>query len=941
MYDIMVAMDRMYDFLIPIQYVCMIVLAVEGWIVFRKSTSKVHLYLFFSIIVNLVNSAGYLFELKAHSSEAYLTALKMSYLGRVWVAFSLFLFVNELCGIKVPNAAKICLALFHVGTYISVLTIRKNDLFYKDVSFIYIDGYIRMMRTSGIVHIMQSISVALYIVYVLTVLIMTLHKTSNKRTRKCLATVMISMITQAVFAVFQIFVKTPITYIYDLTMPGFAIGTLIMLVAILRFDLLGTKEIAREFMIDRLSESIIAVDIYGDVQYFNEPAKKLFPQLQMLSKSVPAEVTDAISTGSTLNINDHIYKPEETELTRDGDSFGKLYALVDETEHYRYMEVLEEQKMLADSANQAKSAFLANMSHDIRTPINAVLGMNEMILRECDDSDILGYSEKIRSAGNTLLGLINDILDFSKIEAGKLDIIPVDYDLTSVLNDLVNMIQPRAEAKGLAFETRLDGNIPKMLHGDEIRIKQIITNILTNAVKYTEKGTVTFAVTYENNSENSILLKVSVADTGIGIKSEDIPKLFSAFDRIEEERNRSIEGTGLGMSITKRLLAMMNSKLEVTSEYGKGSTFSFAIEQQVISPEPVGDFEEALRRSLANRKKYREKFTAPDAHILVVDDTPMNLEVFVSLLKKTLVRIDTAASGAECLALAAKEKYDVIFLDHMMPDKNGIETLNEMKALPGCPNIDTPTVCLTANAVSGARETYLNAGFDDYLTKPVEPEKLEDMLIKYLPEEKLLAAASADSSTAENQSVIPGFVRSCEEINVKQGIRHCGGEEIYLEALTTYAASLSDNTDNIDALRSCGDIENFTIKVHALKSTSRVIGAMRLGDLAENLEAAGHINDTGFIAAHTDELITRCRRLCEELAPLLDSSDKPMISDEELREAFNIIREFLFVSDFDSALQIIGELSEYSFPEDEKQRCEALKKAASEFDYDEINRIIT
>ena len=929
----------MYTILLTIQCINILALFIECVAVFRSRKTELHSYLFLSCAALLINNLGYLLELEARTVEAYTTALRLSYAGRIWIALFLFLFTAELCGRKLPAAAKYAFIAIHAGIYISVLTLDRNDLFYTNYEFTSNGQFPQFTHGNGILHKVFTIMQLAYIIAGMTMLFVSLYNEKSKAAKKRVLMVIFAVIAESAFYVVQISdIFAEITQFYDITMIGYSIGTIFMFVAIIRCDLLGTSEIAREFMIDRLSEGIIAVDNDGIVRYFNEPAKRLYPELKMLSEKIPPEVINAVRDSENITLDEHIYKVEQNPLMRGGESFGTLYALVDETEHIRYMQELEKQKNRADSANQAKSAFLANMSHDIRTPINAVLGMNEMILRECDDSDILGYSEKIRSSGNTLLGLINDILDFSKIEAGKLDIIPVDYDLTSVLNDLVSMIQLRAEAKGLTLETRFDGNIPKLLHGDEIRIKQIVTNILTNAVKYTEKGSVTFALTYEKLSEESILLKVSVSDTGIGIKQEDIPKLFSAFDRIEEERNRSIEGTGLGMSITQRLLAMMGSRLEVASEYGKGSEFSFAIEQKVISYEPVGDFEEALRRSIANRKKYREKFTAPDAHILVVDDTLMNLEVFVNLLKKTLVRIDTAASGSECIALAAKKKYDVIFLDHMMPDKNGIETLKELRALSDSPNADTPAICLTANAVSGARETYLNAGFDDYLTKPVEPEKLEDMLIKYLPEEKLQAAA--DNDAAGKQSTIPNCVRSADEINVKHGIRHCGDEDIYLETLMTYAESLGDNADSAEAFLRCGDIENFTIKVHAMKSTSRMVGALRLGDLAENLEAAGHISDTAFITAHIDEFLARCRRLAEQLSPLLKGDGLPLIPDDELHEAFTLIREFLSVSDYDIALQVIDDLRKYSYPEDEKQRCEALKKAAMEFDYEKMNEIM-
>ncbi len=391
------------------------------------------------------------------------------------------------------------------------------------------------------------------------------------------------------------------------------------------------------------------------------------------------------------------------------------------------------------AASEAKSSFLSNMSHEIRTPINAVLGMNEMILRECDDNNILAYSESIRTAGNTLLGLINDILDFSKIEAGKMEIIPVDYDLSSVINDLVNMIKTRAEDKGLVLVLDMDRKLPKFLHGDEVRIKQIITNILTNAVKYTEKGTITFGIGFEKirDDTDSIILDVYVKDTGIGIKKEDMKKLFSEFERIDEERNRNVEGTGLGMNITKSLLEMMGSSLKAESIYELGSKFSFRLKQRVVKWEELGDYEAAYRASLGKREKYKETFTAPGAEVLVVDDTPMNLTVFKNLLKKTKVKIDTAESGDEGLHMAYDKKYDIIFLDHMMPQKDGIQTLHELRSRPKDPNLNTPVVCLTANAISGAREQYLSEGFDDYLTKPIDPARLEEMLKHYLPPDKV------------------------------------------------------------------------------------------------------------------------------------------------------------------------------------------------------------
>ncbi len=394
----------------------------------------------------------------------------------------------------------------------------------------------------------------------------------------------------------------------------------------------------------------------------------------------------------------------------------------------------------AFAESKAKSDFLSSMSHEIRTPINAVLGMNEMILRESGETNILAYSENIKASGNMLLGLINDILDFSKIESGKIEIVPVNYDLSSLVNDLAVMIKARAEAKNLKILFEINQQTPKKLHGDEVRIKQVITNILTNAVKYTKKGSVTLCIDYEDLAEEPgyMMLNVSVKDTGIGIKQEDMAKLFAEYERIEEKRNRNVEGTGLGMSITQRLLELMGSELKVESTYGVGSNFFFSLKQKVVAREPLGDFESAYQEMLKKHKQYKEKFRAPEAEVLVVDDNSMNILVFRNLLKQTQMKIDTADSGVNALALTMKKKYDIIFLDHMMPGKDGIETLQELKQEKMNLNLDTPVICLTANAISGVKEEYLEAGFDDYLCKPVDPGKLEEMLISYLPKEKIL-----------------------------------------------------------------------------------------------------------------------------------------------------------------------------------------------------------
>ncbi|MGN0438871.1 MAG: response regulator [Lachnospiraceae bacterium] len=392
-----------------------------------------------------------------------------------------------------------------------------------------------------------------------------------------------------------------------------------------------------------------------------------------------------------------------------------------------------EARRLADESNQSKSMFLSNLSHEIRTPINAVLGLDEMIIRESNEENIKDYAQDIRSSGKTLLSLVNDVLDISKIEAGKLELVKVDYDVSSFINDIVNMISGKVYDKGLSFQLEIKDDIPHLLYGDEIRIKQIIMNLLSNAVKYTNMGEVKLCMSCQKMDDEHIMLSVMVRDTGKGIKKEDMDKLFAPFERIEEQQNRNIEGTGLGMSITKQLLALMDSQLVVESVYGLGSDFSFEIIQTVRDWSPIGDYQKAYQKLKKQEGTYKEFFKAPDAKILVVDDTPLNIKVFKGLLKKTEVQIDEAYSGKDGIKMAEKEAYDILFIDHMMPDIDGIETLKRIKQAGGV-NANKPMIALTANAVSGSREMYLKEGFAEYITKPIEADKLEKTIIRFLPE---------------------------------------------------------------------------------------------------------------------------------------------------------------------------------------------------------------
>ena len=1314
----------MYQLILTVQGISIVILFLECRVVFRNWTSALHAYLFLGCASALVNNAGYFLELMAHTEGAYFRALRLSYFGRVWTAFALLLVIAELVKLKIPRTAKIAFALINAVTYIVVFTTKSTGLYFKNTHFAMAGRFPEFQRENGVWYYFWAAMLIFYIAFGLFALFAAMRKVENSSAKKRLLIVILAMLTEGAFFIIEMLKLLPLTEIYNVTMLGYPISTLFMFVAIFYYSPLDVKTLARQYAVDQLSEAIIVVDAHGTLSYYNKPARALLPALGPDAHTMLDTLRGAIDSGEPLNLDGRVFTPEANALTQGGTVIGTIYALADNTEHYRYLNELREQRRIADEANKAKSAFLANMSHEIRTPINAILGMDEIILRESTEPETLSYASDIESAGKTLLSIINDILDISKIEEGKMEIFPVQYDLSSLVGDLVNMTRPRAEGKGLRFELRVDENIPHMLLGDEVRIRQCALNVLSNAVKYTETGSVTLCVGYEALGGDKIALSFSVSDTGIGMKPEDMDRLFAPFARIEEERNRNIEGTGLGMSITKQLLTLMGSQLNVESVYGEGSTFSFSIEQPVIEREPVGSLG---KRYGANtpQKSYHELFHAPQARILVVDDTPMNLTVIRGLLKRTRVQIDTAASGREALAMAARERYDVIFIDHMMPEMDGIETLHELRKLPGMENV--PCVALTANAISGAREMYLEAGFSDYLSKPVDGPRLEKLLLEYLPPKKVrepsktaasgLGAAEAPAAVlivdddaqvcrlaesilgkhfrveacqsgaraaetaarvcpalilldinlgdmtgfdvlhALRQSAVTGeipvvfltgerdeaaevegfrngaadFVRkpfvpevllhrarriieldrlqrnlqsevkrqtlraerltkemmlalsktvdakdhytnghservaayaaeiarrmgkslaeqeqiyemglmhdigkigvaeeiinkttrlsdrefetikhhtvtgseilrtisdmpelstgarshherydgkgypdgikgtdipeaariicladcydamtstrtysspreqaavraeiercagtqfdpeiarvllqmidedkdyamtertadirvwqgggkhwqlagsepsgqpdgagapaaapSCTEsdepeaaplpdwlqtvggLDTEQGLLHCGTEETYLDTLTIYAKNAPAAADEIEGLWSAGDVGNTTVKVHALKSMSRTIGALELGALAEKLELAGKAGDTQTLSTELGELLRRFRALGTALAPLCASDEAraedaslPLISEDALREAYDSLRELAVSMDSDSAAYVLGYLDGFRVPESERERVERLRKAIRNFDWDRIDEILS
>lgn len=523
----------------------------------------------------------------------------------------------------------------------------------------------------------------------------------------------------------------------------------------------------------------------------------------------------------------------------------------------------EEAMAVAQSASQAKTDFLSTMSHEIRTPINAILGYNEMVQRDTQDPAITQYSANIRSAGKALLSMISDMMDYTEMETGSFHIEETNYSAASMLSDITTCGRYYAEKKDIELRVSFDPDIPKTLAGDSMRITRIFSNLLSNAVKYTDSGWVEISVKWEVQDEQTGCLCAHVRDTGIGMKEEDIARISSSFLRLDKKRNQNIQGIGLGLTIVTRLLSLMGSSLEVSSEYGRGTTMSFRIKQGVIDPAPLGNV--APLTEGVDRERTVAGFTAPDARILAVDDNTMNLELYKGSLKDTRAHIDTAVNGVEALELISRNSYDLIILDHMMPVMDGMETLKTIKKQDLCPGV--PIIVITANAVSGEKSSYLNAGFDDYLSKPVSSRQLWEAVRKHLPERLICTAEKAQSAQSCGKGVMG---RLAEFLDTTSALQYCcESEELYLQILGTYLEE--DKTELIKQYFGSMDEDNYRIQIHALKSTSRTIGATALSDEALALENAAKSGDIEYITGNTERVLTDYNAVLEQIRAVLEA----------------------------------------------------------------------
>ncbi len=820
---------------------------------------------------------------------------------------------------------------------------------------------------------------------------------------------------------------------------------------------------------NEMSDGFILYDEYNDPIHLNDLLKNTFTQdliedfrdRNKLDKwlSQTVKVADVVVREYEKNDGTKVYfKANKIELGRSDDIVGTIYILHDSTDSILSISAMQEANRELERVSRMKSDFLANMSHEIRTPMNAVIGMAELALRENQSPKVSEYLTQIQSSGRNLLNIINDILDFSKIEAGKLEIVKTPYEPLSEINDIANVLATRIGEKDIELIVDLDVNLPHILEGDAMRIRQIIINLANNAIKFTEKGMVCIRLSCENISTEEIMLNYHIIDTGMGIKQEDIGKLFKNFEQVDSKRNRAVEGTGLGLAISKSLCEAMGGSIGVRSEYGKGSDFFFSIPQKIIDPtldivvsgsknkcayvitdrEDMADcfvselnkleveshhidsideyrpsdkrdyifftpetYTDRMRTFLDTHRDitgvilvdfdsdyvssqdnlrimrrpettmamlaalndvetemsasdtmeyYKVDFTAPDAKVLIVDDNLVNITITEGLLASTRMECTGALSAKEAIELIANNTYDIVFMDHMMPEMDGVEATHIIRdTIPSAS--DVPIIALTANVMEGVKDMFIREGMNDFVAKPIDVKTLMDVIRRWLPEDKIIDRESEGNVNCSSVESEYDEVIKYDCLDYNKAIEVLGQVNLYNKIVEEFYRSGADRADALNNAYDSEDWADYTIKIHSLKSASRQIGAMELGDKAERMEKAGHLNDIDVIKDMHSEfmeeygnLLSKLTKYFPDVADNAPEDSARFIDSAVLSELANKLRMACDELDMDGMEEVKERMQKYSYPEDKRDTVKELYKAIDNIDADKcimlMDRII-
>lgn len=857
----------MFVALVAFQLACIVIAFITIITIIHIKNMYEGKYLVLAMAGTFLQSTAYLIEITSTDMQSAMTAVKFEYLGASMGIYLLYAYVLKVCRTKFPPVYYIAILGVFLCTTFAVFTYEYHDYYYRNLEYVYEGAYPHIVFDRGPLYYVHMINVYYVIISMLFIAVRryAVSKTSGRSSKVFLRLIFTFGIISAVLITAYM-----MGFLGYFDPVPFA---MLMISLFVRVNIYDITPVALEMVIENIGDSVIIVD--RDFKYLdcNPEAVRVFPEFEFARPGFP--ISDfsprfgayfAHGGKCDFEIGSKYYSCSIIDIINHGKTQGYTAYVSDITEEHENMQKLIEMKERADVANNAKSEFLANTSHEIRTPMNAILGMTELALRENMEPSLRENLYSIQTAGNTLLFLINEILDFSKIESSKAEIYKAPYRFSQVISEVAQIVNARISNKNITFRTNISQSIPSYLLGDEMRIKQILINLLTNAVKYTEKGWIELKITWEKEGDNAILT-AAVSDTGAGITEENLSKLFTSFERVDSRKNRSIEGAGLGLAITKALLDLMGGTINVTSTYREGSCFTFTLPQGIVDETPTGSgFIEA---GLAENSSavYENTFTASGAQVLVVDDNPTNLCIAAAFLRSFGIEADTAGSGKECVIMAAQKKYDLILMDYMMPILDGTDTLHILRSNGRTdPYYESlPIVVFTADAISGAQERFLRAGFSDYMSKPVNMKSFDIILRRWLPPELITERSSTDEQLSEQEAAdfeLDGIVTDV-------GIANCGTLADYKKVLAIFLRHGTAKEEKIRSLLENKEYEEYIIEVHSLKSSAANIGALELSRLARELELAGKNSDYEYISEHTDALLEDLHELLGKLGELL------------------------------------------------------------------------
>lgn len=846
--------------------------------------------------------------------------------------------------IKIPQWVIHLLLVLNMGFYVMIATVDYHHLYYKDYwlapSKANLNGYTLEISPAP----MYYVYMAFLLAEIMTTIGIIISSYCSQRSMPNKGKIHFLMIAAMLSPMLLLSLRIlKILKGDDPTPLGILLSCIFMSIAVVKYGLFDPVKNAKNYIIDNLKEAVIVTDADHRFLFLNSMADKIITSINKEQGYSTDDKIYAFIQGSQdfFDWKDRHYQVEETVLKDNELIQGYMMTIVDVTKIIEQNHLMKRLVLQTEDANRAKTNFVSNMSHEIRTPMNSIVGITEILLRSRHSPKEQEYLLNIQSSGRVLLTIINDVLDCSKMEAGKMQLFDEPYDTCSLFHDLRISMENRIGHSGLELIYDIDQDIPCKLKGDMGRIRQVIINLVNNAIKYTEKGSVRFSVHVRQKNTDKVMLYYEVADTGIGIRKEDQKILFDAFQRVEMDRNRYVEGTGLGLTISQNLVNMMGGVIEVESEYGKGSRFFFTIEQTIIDPTPVSAVNYNGQKDNVTEKEAECLFIAPEAHILLVDDNELNLVVAKELLKPLRMQIDTAENGLQAVKMVRGSQYDLVLMDHMMPVMDGIEAAKAIRALPEDKYQKLPIIALTANAMVDARKEFLNAGMNGFVAKPIDFARICNQLklwlpkdlVRDVPKEEAKKLLADDLSDREIQPEDPQMGFSFEE-----GVKHCGSKAALMKTIRIFYRTIDSKANKIEQCLKEGLISDYVIEVHALKSSALLIGAVPLSEAAKELEDYGKQGKTEVLEEKTPDVLTMYRDLKNILRPYAEKEEdaKKEFSDGEWITALQQIHQCIEQFDLDGVDQIMEQLEEYQVPECIRESMDQLRVYVADVSLEEI-----